>query len=178
MKKYGGCLSFLLPLWIVGQLISLVTNITVMCHQEEQSYVPMIFIVTNIVAIIGIILLLNYKKWGFYALVFSCILSFSVGVIYPDDVNSGFAFKSFLCLVFFLLLLCFKNKETQKNGYQTLGLFEFATINVEKTEAIIPTSSPSAPPAPTKPILFISPESITDMIAEKVRIEIKVRRTV
>ena len=127
MKKYGGCLSFLLPLWIVGQLISLVTNITVMCHQEEQSYVPMIFIVTNIVAIIGIILLLNYKKWGFYALVFSCILSFSVGVIYPDDVNSGFAFKSFLCLVFFLLLLCFKNKETQKNGYQTLGLFEFAT---------------------------------------------------
>ncbi len=84
--------------------------------------IKVLLIGSNIIALIGIILLLQFKKVGFYVFILTYFLTALLGFVYPDYVDSSIIFKSFFGLGLFLLLLCFKNKETKMNGYQTLGI--------------------------------------------------------
>ena len=129
-KGYGGCLSVLLPLWIIGQIFSLIINVGFAAFLSEFPLIPILLIGSNIVALIGIILLLQFKKIGFYIFILTYFLTFLLGVLYPDYVDSSISFKSIVGLGLFLLLMCIKNKETKLNGFQTLGIFK-SPINIE-----------------------------------------------
>lgn len=123
-KKYGGCLSIILPLWIVGQIITMNSNLTYAKYYTCLPIFPVILIGNNIIGLIGLILLLNYKKTGFYLIVLTLILNFFIGVFFRDYVDEHTISKSILGLGLFLLLMSFKNKKTNLNGYQTLGIFK------------------------------------------------------
>lgn len=123
-KAYGGCLSILLPLWIIGQIFTLITNVGFAPFFSELPLVPILLIGANIVALIGIILLLQFKKIGFYIFILTYVLTFITGFLFPDYVDPHIIFKSIFGLGLFLILMCFKNKETKLNGFQTLGIFK------------------------------------------------------
>lgn len=122
-KEYGGCLGTLLPLWIFGQILTIIYNMVVAGLYTDFPLVPIVLIAANIIALVGIILLLKFKKIGFYIFILTFVISFFVGVFFPDYVVDNTVFKSLFGLGLFLLLMSFKNKETKLNGYQTLGLF-------------------------------------------------------
>lgn len=121
-KKYGGYLNILLPIWIIGQVISLMKNAGFAGLLIDNPLIPIILIGSNIVAIIGLVLLLQFKKIGFYIFTLTYLLNILLCFIYPDYFDSSVIFKSTFGLGLFLLLMCFKNKETKLNGYQTLGI--------------------------------------------------------
>ena len=124
-KEYGGCLSILLPLWIIGQILSLIINAAgFAAFFTEFPLSPILLIGANIVALIGIIFLLQFKKIGFYIFILTFFLMLLVGFLYPDYVDSHIIFKSIFGLGLFLILMSIKNKETGLNGYQTLGIFK------------------------------------------------------
>ena len=130
-KEYGGCLSVLLPLWIIGQILTIIYNLAFAGFYIDFPLIPIILIGTNIIALVGIILLLQFKKIGFYIFILSFVITFLVGVFFFDYVNDHTIFRSIFGLGLFLLLMGFKNKETKLNGYQTLGLFK-SHINTEE----------------------------------------------
>ena len=130
-KEYGGCLSVLLPLWIIGQILTIIYNLAFAGFYIDFPLIPIILIGTNIIALVGIILLLQFKKIGFYIFIFTFVITFLVGVFFPDYVKDNTIFRSIFGLGLFLLLMSFKNKETKLNGYQTLGLFK-SHINTEE----------------------------------------------
>lgn len=122
-KEYGGCLSILLPLWIIGQILTIIYNLVFAGFYTDLPLIPIILIGINIIALVGIILLLQFKKIGFYIFILTFIITFFVGVFFPDYVRDNTIFKSIFGLGLFLLLMSFKSKETKLNGYQTLGIF-------------------------------------------------------
>lgn len=122
-KEYGGCLSALLPLWIIGQILTITYNLAFTGFYTDFPLIPVILIGTNIIALVSIILLLQFKKIGFYIFILTFVITFFVGVLFPDYVKDNTIFKSIFGLGLFLLLMSFKNKETGLNGYQTLGIF-------------------------------------------------------
>lgn len=79
---------------------------------------------SNIVAIIGIILLLKFKKIGFFIFILPYFLMALLGIVYFDIFGYGTILRSMLALALFLILMCFKNKETKMNGFQTLGIIK------------------------------------------------------
>lgn len=127
-KEYGGCLSILLPIWVIGQILSLVINLTTAWYFKEQPIIPILFIIGNIIALIGIILLLKFKKIGFYIFTLTYVIFFFVSVIFPDYVDDNAAIKSAFGLILFFILMSIKNKDTKLNGFQTLGLFNSKKI--------------------------------------------------
>ena len=131
-KEYGGCLSVLLPLWIIGQILTIIYNLAFAGFYIDFPLIPIILIGTNIIALVGIILLLQFKKIGFYIFILTFVITFLVGVFFPDYVKDNTIFRSIFGLGLFLLLMSFKNKETKLNGYQTLGLFK-SHINTEES---------------------------------------------
>ena len=131
-KEYGGCLSTLLPLWIIGQILTIIYNLAFAGFYTDYPSIPIILIGTNIIALVGIILLLQFKKIGFYLFILTFVITFLVGVFFPDYVKDNTIFRSIFGLGLFLLLMSFKSKETKLNGYQTLGLFN-SQINTEKS---------------------------------------------
>ena len=124
-KEYGGCLSILLPLWIIGQILTIIYNLAFAGFYTDFPMMPIILIGINIIALAGIILLLQFKKIGFYIFILTFIITFFVGVLFPDYVRNHTIFRSIFGLGLFLLLMSFKSKETKLNGYQTLGIFNF-----------------------------------------------------
>lgn len=132
-KEYGGCLSVLLPLWIIGQILTIIYNLVFAGFYTDFPLIPIILIGTNIIALVGIILLLQFKKIGFYIFIFTFVITFLVGVFFPNYVNDHTIFRSIFGLGLFLLLMSFKNKETKLNGYQTLGLFKSQILNIEES---------------------------------------------
>ena len=133
-KGYGGCLSVLLPLWIIGQILSMIYNIAFAGIYTDFPLVPIILLCKNIIALVGIILLLQFKKIGFYIFILTFAITLFVGVFFPDYVKDNTIYSSIFGLGLFLLLMCFKNKETKLNGYQTLGVFKFQN----KSEEFVP----------------------------------------
>lgn len=129
-KEYGGCLSVLLPLWIIGQILNIIYNLAFAGFYTDFPTIPIILIGTNIIALVGIILLLQFKKIGFYIFILTFVITFFVGVFFPDYVRDHTIFRSIFGLGLFLLLMSFKNKETKLNGYQTLGIFK-SQVNTE-----------------------------------------------
>lgn len=127
-KEYGGCLRILLPLWFIGQILSIFYNLAFANYYTENPMIPVFLIGINLIELVGIILLLQFKKIGFYIFILSLILAFLVGLFYPDYVDPHIISKSIFGLGFFLLLMCFKNKETKLNGYQTLGIIKSPSI--------------------------------------------------
>lgn len=127
-KEYGGCLRILLPLWFLGQILSIFYNFAFANYYTEYPMIPIFLIGINIIELVGIILLLQFKKIGFYIFILSLFLAFLVGMFYPDYVDPHIISKSIFGLGFFLLLMCFKNKETKLNGYQTLGIIKSHSI--------------------------------------------------
>lgn len=132
-KEYGGCLSALLPLWIIGQILTIIYNLAFTGFYTDFPLIPVILIGTNIIALVSIILLLQFKKIGFYIFILTFVITFFVGVLFPDYVKDNTIFKSIFGLGLFLLLMSFKNKETGLNGYQTLGIFN----SQDNTEDIV-----------------------------------------
>lgn len=127
-KEYGGCLRILLPLWFLGQILSIFYNFAFANFYTEFPMIPIFLIGINIIELVGIILLLQFKKIGFYLFVLSLLLTFLVGILYPDYVDPHIISKSIFGLGFFLLLMCLKNKETKLNGYQTLGIIKAPSV--------------------------------------------------
>ena len=123
-KEYGGCLSVLLPLWIIGQILTIIYNLAFAGFYTDFPLIPVVLIGTNIIALVGIVLLLQFRKIGFYIFILTFVITFFVGVFYPDYVRDHTIFRSIFGLGLFLLLMSFKNKETKLNGYQTLGFFK------------------------------------------------------
>ena len=121
---YGGCLSALLPIWIIGQTFSLIQSVGFATFFSDLPLIPIIMIGSNIVAIIGIILLLEFKKIGFYIFILPYFLMALLGLVYFDIFGYGTILRSMLALALFLILMCFKNKDTKKNGFQTLGIIK------------------------------------------------------
>lgn len=127
-KEYGGCLSVLLPLWIIGQILTIIYNLAFAGFYTDFPVIPIILIGTNIIALVGIVLLLQFKRIGFYIFILTFVITFLVGVFFPDYVKDNTIFRSIFGLGLFLLLMSFKNKETKLNGYQTLGIFKSQVI--------------------------------------------------
>ena len=121
-KEYGGCLGILLPLWIIGQIISMIINFSLFGFYTDNPSIPLLLIGINIVALIGIILLLQFKKSGFYIFISAYILSIIIGFSCPDSIDKSETIKIIIGMCLFLILMGIKNKETKKNGYQTLGI--------------------------------------------------------
>ena len=69
-KKYGGCLGILLPLWILGQIISIFFNFTLFSYYAQFPLLPVLLIGINIMTLIGIILLLHFCPFIYC---FNCI---------------------------------------------------------------------------------------------------------
>lgn len=130
-KEYGGCLSVLLPLWIIGQILTIIYNLAFVGFYTDLPMIPIILIGTNIIALAGVILLLQFKKIGFYIFILTFVITFFVGVFFPDYVKDHTIFRSIFGLGLFLLLMSFKNKETKLNGYQTLGIFKSQDDSVD-----------------------------------------------
>lgn len=124
-KEYGGCLSVLLPLWIIGQILTIIYNLAFAGLYIEFTMIPIILIGTNIIALVGIILLLQFKRIGFYIFILTFVITFFVGVLFPDYVKDHTILRSIFGLGLFLLLMSFKNKKTKLNGYQTLGFLKY-----------------------------------------------------
>lgn len=122
-KEYGGCLSILLPLWIIGQVLSMIINFTLFGFYTDNPSIPILLIGINIVALIGIILLLQFKKIGFYIFIFAYLFSVILGFTCPDVIDKSTTIKTIIGMCLFLILMGIKNKNTKKNGYQTLELF-------------------------------------------------------
>lgn len=122
-KEYGGCLSILLPLWIIGQVFSMIINFTLFGFYTDNPSIPILLIGINIVALIGIILLLQFKRGGFFIFIFAYIFSIILGFACPDAIDKNETIKTIIGMCLFLILMGIKNKETKKNGYQTLEIF-------------------------------------------------------
>ena len=166
-KAYGGCLSILLPLWIIGQILSMVVNFAYLGLYRDNLIIPALLIGINVVALIGIVLLLSFKKIGFYIFMIAIITYIALGIASPDIVNMSSTIRSIIGMCLFLILMGIKNKETKKNGYQTLGLF----VDQEKTdndETSIDTSNEEDEvDEATNENSFVSEiESVNDQIAE------------
>jgi hypothetical protein len=131
-KEYGGCLGILLPLWIVGQIVSMIYNFMLFGFYTDNPTIPILLIGINVVALIGIILLLQFKKMGFFIFVFAYIFSIIIGFACPDSIDKSETIKIIIGMCLFLILMGIKNKETKKNGYQTLEIFS----NQQKTDDI------------------------------------------
>lgn len=132
-KEYGGCLSVLLPLWIIHQILTIIYNFAFVGFYTDFLLIPIILIGTNILALVGIILLLQFKKIGFYIFILTFVITFFVGAFFPDYVGDNTIFRSIFGLGMFLLLMSLKNNETKLNGYQTLGI----SNSYEKTEDFV-----------------------------------------
>lgn len=122
-KEYGGCLGLLLPLWIIGQIFSLVYNISLFGLFTDEPIIPILLIGINLIALSGIILLLQFKKSGFYLFISAYLFSLIFVFICPETSVRSTTIKLFLGMCIFLILMGIKNKSTKKNGYQTLGIF-------------------------------------------------------
>lgn len=80
-KEYGGCLSALLPLWIIGQILTIIYNSAFTGFYTDFPLIPVILIGTNIIALVSIILLLQFKKIGFYIFILTFVITFFRGRI-------------------------------------------------------------------------------------------------
>ncbi len=132
-KKYGGCLSILLPLWVIGQIFSLIRTFIIVGFDVYSPIAIVLMFAIPIITLIGITLLLNFKKTGFYVLISASLLASIVAIIFPDDIDSATVVRTFLWLGLFLVLMGVKNKETNLNGYQVLGLIKKKS-NSEKSD--------------------------------------------
>ena len=123
-KKYCGCLSALLPIWMVGQVFLIVYNSIMGATYTKFPVSATILIVTSIVGIVGMALLLRFKKIGFYIVILASLVSIVMGVVASNQLKDNAAIRSIMGLAFFLILMSIKNKETKLNGYQTLGIIK------------------------------------------------------
>lgn len=123
-KGYGGCLSALLPVWIIGQIFLLIQSVSFAAFFSDLPLIPIIMIGSNIVSLIGIVLLLKFKKIGFYIFILSYFFMALLGLLYTDIFGYDTILRSMLALALFLILMCFKNKDTKLNGFQTLGIIK------------------------------------------------------
>lgn len=122
-KEYGGCLNILLPVWIIGQIFSLVYNLTLFGIFINEPIIPILLIGINLIALVGIIMLLQFKKVGFYLFISAYIFSLIFIFVCPETSVRSTTVKLFLGMCIFLILMSIKNRNTKKNGYQTLGIF-------------------------------------------------------
>lgn len=121
-KKYIGCLSLLLMVWIVNEIFTVIYNLITAMVGEGYPWVVGLIIVINVISIIGIVLLLKINKIGFYVFLFSMVAQCIIAILFPDQVESNAILRSIVGVVLLLVLMFFKNKETRLNAYQTLGL--------------------------------------------------------
>lgn len=121
-KKYIGCLSILLIVWIVNSVFTVIYNIIVAIGGEGSPLITSLIIIINIFSIIGIVLLLKINRIGFYMFLFSMVAQLIIAILSPDQVESNAVLRSIVGVVLLLVLMCLKNKETKLNAFQTIGL--------------------------------------------------------
>lgn len=116
-KKYCGLLNILLFLWTIVQMFSIIQKLFFI------AYTPMVpvFLLLDIVMLIGLVLLFQLKKRGFYLIVEVSSIRLFLSFILPFEMEM-YALKSIFSLGLFLLLMRVKCKETGLNGYQALGI--------------------------------------------------------
>ena len=122
-QEYIGCLNAILILWLIGGVISLFFSIPMIL----MSPIPGIAIgvvICEIISLVGLALLLQFKKIGFYLFVGSYVLLLLAVLFVPDLFSAGWLLRILLGLILFLILMAIKNKETRMNGYQTIGITE------------------------------------------------------
>lgn len=116
-KKYSGILNVLLLLWIIGQLFSIIQKLSCINGTPILS----IFLLLDIVLIIGLVLLYRLKKRGFYLIVTVLSIRLFLSFILPYRMEM-YALITIFQLGLILLLMRIKCKATGLNAYQTLSI--------------------------------------------------------
>lgn len=122
-EEYIGCLNLILILWLVGGIITIVLNM-VFVLTSPMPGLAIGVLVCEIVSLVGLALLLQFKKSGFYLFVGSYIVLLIVVLLVPELFELKWLFRILLGLLLFLILMAIKNKNTGMNGYQVLGITE------------------------------------------------------
>ena len=122
-EEYIGCLNLILILWLVGGIITIVLNM-VFVLTSPMPGLAIGVLVCEIVSLVGLALLLQFKKSGFYLFVGSYIVLLIVVLLVPELFELKWLFRILLGLLLFLILMAIKNKNSGMNGYQVLGITE------------------------------------------------------
>ena len=85
--------------------------------------------------------------------------------IYPDYFDSSVVFKSTFGLGLLLLLMCFKNKETNLNGYQTLGIIK-SRLNIKAEEASSATAAEEETHNQFNDIVIKQPDNCDEIVLD------------
>ncbi len=162
-KDYNGCLSALLPIWLAFQVLSMVSTVF---YASELGFSTITFAAlgVNLLAMVGIILLLNFKKSGFFVFIAAHTLAFCIGLAFSEQLGARAVLEPIFGLILFLFLLNLRSKKTQLTGYQTLSLSEVDEVSPNGTapepQLMNQSTTPSfpldepiiAPAEPTPPL--------------------------
>lgn len=128
-EEYIGCLNLILILWLVGGIFSIILNL-VLVFTSPLPGLAIGVLVCEIVSLVGLALLLQFKKSGFYLFVGSYIVLLIAVLLVPELFELKWLFRILIGLLLFLILMAIKNKNTGMNGYQVLGITE-SDVNFE-----------------------------------------------
>lgn len=116
-RKYSSLLNVLLLLWTIVQVLSIMQKL----YSNIDNPIVYVFLLLDIVLLIGLVLVHQLKKRGFSLVVLALGIQLFLSFVLPFTMVD-YLLKSFFCLGLFLLLMGVKCKKTGLNGYQTLGL--------------------------------------------------------
>lgn len=116
-RKYSSLLNVLLLLWTIVQVLSIMQKL----YSNIDNPIVYVFLLLDIVLLIGLVLVHQLKKRGFSLVVLALGIQLFLSFVLPFTMVD-YLLKSFFSLGLFLLLMGVKCKETGLNGYQTLGL--------------------------------------------------------
>lgn len=122
-QEYIGCLNTIIILWLVGGAITLLISIPFVLMSPMPG-IAIGVVVCEIVSLVGLAFLLQFKKIGFYLFVGSYIVLLIAVLLVPELFELKWLFRILLGLLLFLILMAIKNKETKMNGYQTIGIID------------------------------------------------------
>jgi len=123
-KEYVGCLAFLLPIWIIGSILNIIYNLfTVVTLYNYISWGEIGELIISVVVLLSLILLMNFKKEGFYIYIICFVLNIFIETHAPSDISSKALLHSFLGVALLSVLLGLKNKN-KVSGFQLLGITE------------------------------------------------------
>ena len=140
-KQYNGCLDLLLTLWIIGGIITIIWNVYVIFFSlfgENKDYNCALAVslleITDIVLLLGLIKLKQFRKIGFYLTIIACLVGILISFIYPEYILQANPLSRNIVGMLLIILLFFLRKDG-KSGYQTIGLHKDSNkIDTNKSE--------------------------------------------
>lgn len=120
-NEYNGCLGTILILWLIGGVISLIFNLVFFLN-ISISGITICTLICEFVSLIGLVFLIGHKKIGFYLFVGSYVVLLILLLVIPELYIASWFWRLLLGLILFFILMGIKNKDTQRNGFQILGI--------------------------------------------------------